>query len=76
MIGVGALIAGIREVGRVERALEGVVANIGSRQSQINSRIISHTGDVDPINLPILLYSGTGFDIANLTRFIRSTACG
>ncbi len=71
MIGVAALIAGVGEVGRAERALESVVANIGSRQSQVNSRIISHTSIV----LPMLRYTGTGFDKADLTLFICSTTC-
>ena len=75
VIGVAvALIAGIREVGGAERTPEGVFASIDSRQSQINSRIIAYTCDVDSAILPILLYSGTGFDKADLTRFIRSTA--
>src|SRR5690348_524761 len=72
VIGVGTPIAGVREVGRAESALEGVVANIGSRQSQINSRIISHTSIVA---LPMLRHTGSGFDKADLTRFIRSPAC-
>ena len=68
-------LAGIREGGRVDLAAEGVVASIGSRQSQVNSRITERTVDINPIRLVRNLYTGTGFDIADLTRFIRSTAC-